>query len=155
MDFSLKNMNLDNRPNEPIFPISAAARLLNISAQTLRLYEKEGLVIPFKKSSKHRLYSKADIERIDCIRNAISEKKISIQGIIMMYSLIPCWDIVKCSLADREICKAFSGHSQPCWAFSHPDTICENRSCRDCIVYKDIQDCEKIKDSIKNISDIK
>jgi MerR family transcriptional regulator/heat shock protein HspR len=148
-------MNLDNRQNEPIFPISTAARLLNISVQTLRLYEKEGLVLPFKKSSKHRLYSKADIERIDCIRNAISEKKISIQGIITMYSLIPCWDVVKCSSADREICRAFSGHSQPCWSFLHPHTTCENRICRDCSVYKDIVDCEEIKDSIKKISDIK
>ena len=69
-------MNLDNRYHEPLFPISTAAKLLNVSVQTLRLYEKEGLVISFKKSSKHRLYSKADIERIECIRKAITEKKM-------------------------------------------------------------------------------
>jgi len=152
--FNNTNMNLDSEYHEPLFTISTAANLLQVSAQTLRLYEKEGLVLPFKKSSKHRLYSKSDIERIDCIRNAISEKKLSIQGILMMYSLIPCWDIVKCSKVDKEGCYAYSGHSQPCWSHSHPGTTCENRICRECDVYTNNIDCEKIKDSIKNISDL-
>jgi MerR family transcriptional regulator/heat shock protein HspR len=145
-------MNLDNRYHEPLFPISTAAKLLNVSVQTLRLYEKEGLVISFKKSSKHRLYSKADIERIECIRKAITEKKMSINGIRTMYSLIPCWDIVNCSDEDRNNCQAYAGHSQPCWSSSHPGTVCETKVCRECDVYKNFVDCEKIKDSIKNIS---
>ena len=147
-------MNLDGEYYEPLFTISTAANLLHISAQTLRLYEKEGLVLPFKKTSRHRLYSKADIERIHCIRNAIMERKLSIQGILMMYSLIPCWDIVECSQIDKENCSAYSGHSQPCWSHSHSGNTCESRSCRDCDVYKNNLDCEKIKDSIKNISDL-
>jgi MerR family transcriptional regulator/heat shock protein HspR len=145
-------MNLDNRYHEPLFPISTAAKLLSVSVQTLRLYEKEGLILPFKKSSKHRLYSKADIERIECIRGAITEKKMSINGIRTMYSLIPCWDIVNCSEEDKNNCQAYKGHSQPCWSYSHPETICESKSCRECDVYKNFVDCEKIKDSIKNIS---
>jgi MerR family transcriptional regulator/heat shock protein HspR len=145
-------MNLDNRYYEPLFPISTAAKLLNVSLQTLRLYEKEGLVISYKKSSKHRLYSKADIERIECIRKAITEKKMSINGIRTMYSLIPCWDIVKCSEKDRNHCEAYAGHTQPCWSSPHPETVCENKICRECDVYKNFVDCEKIKDSIKNIS---
>jgi hypothetical protein len=36
--------------NEPLFPIRTAAKLLNISVHTLRMYEKEGLIIPFKKN---------------------------------------------------------------------------------------------------------
>jgi MerR family transcriptional regulator/heat shock protein HspR len=145
-------MNLDNRYHEPLFPISTAAKLLSVSVQTLRLYEKEGLILPFKKSSKHRLYSKADIERIECIRKAITEKKMSINGIRTMYSLIPCWDIVNCSDEDRNNCQAYAGHSQPCWSSSHPGTVCETKVCRECDVYKNFVDCEKIKDSIKNIS---
>ena len=145
-------MNLDNRYHEPLFTISTAANLLNVSVQTLRLYEKEGLVLPFKKSSKHRLYSKADIERIECIRNAITEKKMSINGIRTMYSLIPCWDIVNCSEDDRTKCQAYAGHSQPCWSYPHPGTKCESLVCRDCDIYKNFVNCEKIKESIKNIS---
>jgi MerR family transcriptional regulator/heat shock protein HspR len=147
-------MNRDSRYHEPLFTISTAANLLNVSVQTLRLYEKEGLLLPFKKSSKHRLYSRADIERIECVRRAITEKKISINGILAMYSLIPCWDIVNCSEENRGKCQAYAGHSHPCWSFPHPGTICENKSCRECDVYKNFVDCEKIKDSIKNISRI-
>ena len=145
-------MNLDNRYHEPLFTISTAANLLGVSVQTLRLYEKEGLVLPFKKSSKHRLYSRADIERIECVRRAITEKKISINGILAMYSLIPCWDIVNCSEEDRNKCQAYAGHSKPCWSYPHPGTTCETLVCRDCDVYKNFADCEKIKESIKNIS---
>ena len=145
-------MNLANRQNEPLFPISTAARLLNISVQTLRLYEKEGLILPFKKSSKHRLFSNSDIERIECIRQAISEKKLSINGILVMYSLIPCWDIVNCSHNDRMSCPAYSGHTQPCWSYFHKGTMCEGKDCRSCEVYNNMDNCEKIKESIKNIA---
>ena len=145
-------MNLDSNYHEPLFTISTAANLLGVSVQTLRLYEKEGLVLPFKKSSKHRLYSRADIERIECVRRAITEKKISINGILAMYSLIPCWDIVKCSEEDRNKCEAYACHSKPCWSYPHPGTTCETLVCRDCDVYKNFADCEKIKESIKNIS---
>jgi len=58
-------MNLENRYHEPLFPISTAAKLLSVSVQTLRLYEKEGLILPFKKSSKHRLYSKQILKELN------------------------------------------------------------------------------------------
>lgn len=75
--------------DEPIYPIRTAAKLLNISVHTLRMYEKENLIIPFKKSTNHRLYSNSDIERIKCIRNAINEMTISIKGIKRIYSMTP------------------------------------------------------------------
>src|SRR3989304_5728011 len=93
-----------NNFEEPLFPISITAKLLGISVHILRMYERENLIIPFKKKTNHRLYSKADIERISCIRRAINEYKISIAGIKTIYSLIPCWQIVKCSDEDRKNC---------------------------------------------------
>lgn len=138
--------------NEPIFPISTAARLLNISVHTLRMYEKEGLFIPFKKDSNQRSYSKADLERINCIRNAINESKISINGIKTIYSLIPCWQVVKCSEEDRKKCEGYNGHGKPCWSYSHPNTVCENKNCRKCEVYNNFSDCGKVKELIKSIS---
>jgi len=138
--------------NEPIFTISAAAQLLKISVHTLRMYEREGLFIPYKKKSNQRLFSKADIERIQCIRNAINESKISINGIKTIYSLIPCWDIVKCSDDDRKVCKAYTGSHEPCWTYQHPQTICEKKECRSCEVYSKYSECGKIKELIKSIS---
>ncbi len=138
--------------DEPIFPIGTAARLLNISVHTLRMYEREGLFVPFKKESSQRLFSKTDIERIECIRNAINESKISINGIKTIYSLIPCWEVIKCSDKDRKKCSAFNSHNQPCWAEKHKGTTCEKRDCRSCNVYKDYSECGKVKDLIKNFT---
>ncbi|MGE5430271.1 MAG: MerR family transcriptional regulator [Syntrophomonadaceae bacterium] len=146
MSFKINN-------DEPLFPISKAAELLNVSIPTLRMYEREGLIIPFKKSTSHRLFSKNDLERIECIRRAINESKISINGIKMIYSLIPCWNIVGCSLESRKKCTSFGDNHEPCWTIKHPGTECENKNCRECPVYKDFSECGRIKESIKNLGE--
>lgn len=138
--------------DEPIYSISTAAKLLGISVPTLRVYEKEGLIIPFKTEGNQRHYSKADLERVECIRRAINERKISINGIKAIYSLIPCWEVVQCSAEDRAICGAYNSDEKPCWTFEHPNTICAERSCRDCEVYKNHSNCGTVKDLIKNIT---
>ena len=143
-----QNLNQD----EPIFPIRAAAQLLKISVHTLRMYEREGLIIPFKKESSHRLYSQTDLKRIECIRRAINEMKISINGIKTMYSLIPCWEIMGCSEENRKSCKSYNEHSKPCWSYAHESNICEEKSCRECEVYKKHSQCGEIKELIKSIS---
>jgi MerR family transcriptional regulator/heat shock protein HspR len=142
---------------EPIFPISVAAKLLDISVHTLRMYEREGLLIAFKKNSNRRLFSKEDIKRIECIRRSINELKISINGIKAIYSLIPCWDIIKCSAEDRKKCPAFNGHNKPCWSYDHTGKIddqsarhAEKQNCRNCDVYKKYTDCSDIKELIKS-----
>jgi len=137
-------------PNDqPIYPIRTAAKLLNISVHTLRMYEKENLIIPYKKSTSHRLYSQFDIDRIKCIRRAINELKISINGIKAIYSLMPCWEIKKCSTEERNRCNAYSTHHGPCWATKSEDTICAPQECRNCIVYKDYGECGSIKNFIR------
>lgn len=140
------------KDDEPIFPISSAALLLKISVHTLRMYEREGLFIPFKKESNQRLYSKRDLERIECIRRAINEMKISINGIKTMYSLIPCWDVAKCSETDRANCEAYKEHSKPCWTYKHKNNFCEKLNCRECSVYQNFTKCDHIKDVIKLIT---
>lgn len=137
---------------EPIYSISAAATLLHISVHTLRMYEREGLIIPFQKESKQRLYSRADIERLECIRSGINEMKMSINGIKTMYSLIPCWKIVGCSEVDRENCNAYKEHSKPCWSYCHSNNICKDRSCRECDAYSRHSQCVEIKELIKSVS---
>jgi MerR family transcriptional regulator/heat shock protein HspR len=136
---------------EPVFTISIAAKLLGISIPTLRMYENEGLIIPSKSKSNQRKYSQADLERIQCIRDGISKKKISINGIKNIYSLIPCWEIVNCSMKNRLNCEAYNGAGLPCWTYNHSKNTCENRNCRECEVYKEYSECGKIKNLLKNI----
>jgi len=110
--------------DEPKYTISVAAKLLNISTHALRLYEREGLIIPFKKPSGHRLFSDFDLERLKCIREMITERKFNLSGIVGMLSLIPCWEIINCSEKDRENCEAYKGNFGTCWSYQHKDNIC-------------------------------
>jgi MerR family transcriptional regulator, heat shock protein HspR len=136
----------------PMYSIGTVARMLSISVFTLRMYEREGLMISHKAESTHRLYSQSDIERLKCIRHAINEEKISIAGIRKIYSMIPCWDIVQCSPTHRKKCPAYAGHAQPCWTYDHKRNACASLDCRLCEVYKLSSDCDKIKSSITNLT---
>jgi MerR family transcriptional regulator/heat shock protein HspR len=142
-------MTSEQTPNTPLFSIGTAARMLSVSVHTLRMYEREGLIIPFKKPSGHRLYSRGDIERLTCLRRAITEEKVSIEGIRRMLSLIPCWAILKCSERDREVCSAFNGSAAPCWVLERKGEFCVGRECRLCEVYTSHGDCRSIKNSLK------
>lgn len=144
-------MNTKNISTKPVYTISTAARLLGISIPTLRMYEKEGLIIPFKKSSSHRLYSDLDIERVKCLRNTINGNKMGIESIRRMLALIPCWAIVKCSEKDRERCDAYSGYTKPCWMYKHSNNTCSERDCRECEVYNSFGDCSSIKLKLKEL----
>jgi MerR family transcriptional regulator/heat shock protein HspR len=137
--------------DEPRYKISVAAEKLGITVHTLRMYEREGLIIPFKKDSSQRLYSDKDLERINCIRNAINEEKVSIQGIKRIFSLVPCWAIVKCSETDKANCEALNGHAKPCWMFKHKNNFCTGRECRECTVYNDYGNCGVIKEKLKEL----
>lgn len=138
--------------NIPKYPIREAARLLNVSVHTLRMYEREGLILPFQKSTGHRMYSDSDIERLRCIRSAINDKKISINGIKSMLSLIPCWQIVKCSEIDRINCEAYAEAKKPCWTYNHKNNICASLDCSSCEVYTSFLDCSSVKSAIKKMN---
>lgn len=132
----------------PIFSIGSVARLLKISAGTLRMYEREGLILPYKSKTNQRWYSHSDIERVRCIRAAIKEEKMSIEGIKRIHSLIPCWEIIGCSEKDRQNCEAFKGNKRGCWAYRQLNTTCAERDCRLCEVYTMAVDCGRIKETI-------
>ncbi len=71
----------DNRMrNEPCFAISVAARIVGVHAQTLRHYERVGLIWPSRTSGRQRLYSMADIERIKRLRTLTEDMGVNLAG---------------------------------------------------------------------------
>ena len=135
----------------PLYSIGTAARVLGISVHTMRMYERSGLIVPFRRETNQRLYSERDIERLRCIRSAINVEKMSIEGIRRVLSLIPCWAIVNCTEEDMAVCPAYNGNSEPCWSLKKKGDFCTSRDCRTCEVYINYGDCGTIKDCLKEL----
>ena len=71
----------DNTPREePCFVISVAARMVGVHAQTLRYYERAGLIWPSRTMGRQRLYSIADIERIRRLRTLTEDMGVNLAG---------------------------------------------------------------------------
>jgi MerR family transcriptional regulator/heat shock protein HspR len=69
------------RDCEPVFIISVAARLLEMHPQTLRKYEREGLVAPSRTSGNLRLYSDEDLERLRQVKYLVGEQGLNLAGV--------------------------------------------------------------------------
>ncbi|GBD98887.1 HTH-type transcriptional regulator GlnR [bacterium BMS3Abin07] len=119
----------------PLYPIGIVAELVGTTDQTLRLYEKHGLIKPARRN-KNRYYSENDIKWLRCIRDLIHDKKISIEGIKKLLEYAPCWEITVCSEERKSQCSAFIDKTKPCWELNR--MICNKESgkiCEDCVVY--------------------
>ena len=66
--------------DEPCYVISVAARMVGMHAQTLRYYERAGIIEPSRSRGRIRLYSQADIARLRQIQRLISELGVNLAG---------------------------------------------------------------------------
>lgn len=67
--------------SEPCYIISVAARMLGLHAQTLRYYERAGLIEPSRSRGNRRLYSSEDIERLRRIKTLIDDLGVNLAGV--------------------------------------------------------------------------
>lgn len=139
-----------NLNDKPIYSIGTVARILNVSVETIRLYERKGLILASRSEGQQRLYSESDVERLRCIRTAISDHKISIEGIRRIQSMIPCWEHIHCSEQERNACPAYYRSQAGCWTHRHEGNVCAERSCRECNVYRLSSECDKVKELIQH-----
>ncbi len=65
----------------PVFMISVAAELAEMHPQTLRMYERRGLIRPRRSSKSTRLYSLADVERLRRIQQLVAECGLNLAGV--------------------------------------------------------------------------
>lgn len=72
---------------QPCYVISVAAKLVNMHPQTLRYYERLGLVKPSRSNGRIRLYCAADIERLQQIRRLIAELGVNLAGVEVILHL--------------------------------------------------------------------
>jgi MerR family transcriptional regulator/heat shock protein HspR len=73
---------------QPVFMIGVAAQLCGIHPQTLRQYERLGLVVPSRVGAKNRLYSEADIMRVRRIQRLTQEMGVNLAGVELILRLL-------------------------------------------------------------------
>ncbi|MBT3250362.1 MAG: MerR family transcriptional regulator [Candidatus Marinimicrobia bacterium] len=143
-------------PFEHNYTIGVVSQMFQVTPETIRLYEKEGLILPKRSESGQRRYSELDIAWISCIRKLITEDKLNLAGIRHLLALIPCWEMKPCTESERTTCAAYQQNDQPCWNLKQISTLCQEAECYQCIVYRSAQRVGNIKDfialHIKNIS---
>ena len=77
---------MDNLParidqNTPLFPISTAASSAGMHPQTLRTYDRLGLVVPTRARGRGRRYSVRDIARLKMIQDLSQDEGINLNGV--------------------------------------------------------------------------
>ena len=72
--------------NKPLYMISVAAELTGMHPQTLRVYEQKGLVTPGRSRGNTRLYSQADIERLNLI-SKLTDEGINLAGVVRILDM--------------------------------------------------------------------
>ena len=67
--------------HEPVFQISIVARMIGLHQQTIRSYERIGLVKPHRTRGNTRLYSHADVERLKTVTRLVADLGVNLAGV--------------------------------------------------------------------------
>jgi len=73
--------------DEPVYLISVVANMLNIHPQTLRQYERDGLIEPARTQGRMRLYSQRDIDKMKMILRLTRDMGVNLAGVDVILRL--------------------------------------------------------------------
>jgi MerR family transcriptional regulator, heat shock protein HspR len=88
------------RKKQGAYMISAVAEMYDIHPQTLRLYEREGLLKPSRTEGNTRLYTDEDIERLELILSLARDLGVNISGIAIILQMRERMDEMQRQMAD-------------------------------------------------------
>ena len=78
---------MSRKKEERFYAIGVVAKMFNVHQQTLRLYEREGLLKPSRSQGNTRLYSDKDLERLDLILNLCRDMGVNLAGVDIILNL--------------------------------------------------------------------
>ena len=81
--------------DQPLYTMAVAARLTGMHPQTLRKYERAGLISPARPSGNQRLYSETDIERLRRIQHLVDERGVNIAGLELALGMADRLDAIE------------------------------------------------------------
>jgi MerR family transcriptional regulator, heat shock protein HspR len=143
----MKNISVES--TTPVYTLGVASTLTGIPVHSIRQYIDKGLIIPFRKESSHKLFSQVDIMRLKYIQKLLDEGGLNIAGIRALLAVVPCWALRNCTMEEREKCQAYINDTYPCWEASEKGALCKNADCRECEVYRIVENYPNIKSFIK------
>ncbi len=125
--------------------IGTVARQFGISVDLLRLYEREGLVLPLKSSRGTRYYTEHDFPWISTVLRLVREARLNFAGIRHLLALTPCWEIRHCGFESKCNCPVISDSSKPCWANRVACPVVAAQDCYFCNVYRSAPESTNLK----------
>ena len=109
--------------NQPVYMIGVAAQLCSVHPQTLRQYERLGLIIPSRAGAKNRLYSESDIMRVRRIQRLTQELGVNLAGVEIILRLLDDMEEMRTDMeqqmneyaaeAERRITAMFTNSNMP------------------------------------------
>ena len=88
---------------EDLLFISVAARMLGMHPQTLRKYERLGLVQPTRTIGSMRLYSREEVERLRLIKRLVEELGINLAGVQRLLSIAEVMQRIRPLMDERAL----------------------------------------------------
>ncbi len=86
------------KQDEPCFTIGVVHQMLGLHPQTLRHYERLGLVRPQRSDGRIRMYSAKDLERIALIKRWIDEFGVNLAGVEIMLKMQESMELLRAEL---------------------------------------------------------
>jgi MerR family transcriptional regulator, heat shock protein HspR len=78
---------VERNPEQGLYIISIAANLAEVHPQTLRMYERRGLLRPSRTAKNRRCYSDDDIERLRHIQELTQQEGLNLSGVRMVLEM--------------------------------------------------------------------
>jgi MerR family transcriptional regulator/heat shock protein HspR len=91
------------RIDEDFFFISVAARMLGMHPQTLRKYERLGLVQPSRTIGSMRVYSREELQRLKAIKRLVDDGGINLAGVQRLLSIAEVVDRIRPLMRDEPL----------------------------------------------------
>ena len=89
--------------SDGLYTMAVAARITGMHPQTLRKYERAGLIRPSRQSGNQRLYSQADIQRLRRIRYLVEVRGVNIAGLELALAMADRLDAVESDATQAQL----------------------------------------------------
>jgi MerR family transcriptional regulator/heat shock protein HspR len=122
-----RNLDVENIVEPDIYLISMAARILGMHPQTLRKYERLGLVRPTRTIGSMRLYTNDELERLRQIKHLVDEVGVNLAGVQRLLSIAEVVERIQ-PLIGEEALAARTGRRK---LAREVDKLCEMLAIRD------------------------